>query len=129
MILDSNVIIRFLRNDVAKQTKLASDFINKVDSGEEKGEISILVLDEIIYVLGTYYHIERSDFIPALVKILAIRGIEIIETKKENIIVILNKMIGNKIDFTDYYLAAISKDKGILSFDEDLKKLMSKQVE
>ena len=117
MIIDSNVIIHFLRNDVPAQRALTNDFFKKIDEGKEKGEISILVINEVIWALGTQYKIERSDFISKLIRILVTKNIEIIEAKKEMIGEILKKMIGNKIDFTDYYLIAISVDKGIFSFE------------
>lgn len=122
MIVDSNVIIHFLRNDVPSQVALAKGFFQKVEDGKQKGEISILVLDEVIWALGQQYKISRSIFLPALAKILAIRGIEVIEIKKELISNIFEKMVANKIDFTDLYLMEIAKEDEIFTFDRDFKK-------
>lgn len=126
MLIDSNVIIHLFRKDIPHQEKTARDFLKKIEAGVEEGNISILVLDEIIHVLGEFYGIERSEFIPNLIKILTIKNIEVVETKKESIIQILEKMIGNKIDFTDYYLATIAPKGQIFSFDQDFKKLQFK---
>ena len=123
MILDSNVIIRLLHRSVPSQTKLAEEFFKKIEAGQKTGEISILVIDETIYVLSAYYKIQRSDFIPDLIKILSIKGVSVIEAKKEVIMEILNKMVGNNIDFTDYYLVSLRPKSDILSFDNDLKKI------
>lgn len=123
MIIDSNVIIHFLHGDIPLQLAKAVEFFKKVENEKEEGEISILVINETIWALGSQYELERSDFIPKLQRILSMKGISIIEEKKEKIMDILSKMIGNKIDFTDYYLAAISKDNNIFSFDKDFKKM------
>lgn len=129
MIVDSNVIIRLLRNDVPGQTRRAAVFFKKVEKGEEKASISILVLDEIIWGLGQFYEIKREDFLPKIIRILSLKGIEVIELKKDKIVEILMEMIVSKIDFTDLYLMAIAKSDEIFSFDTDFKKMMSKQVE
>jgi len=102
---------------------LAKKFFKKVHDGSEKAEISILVVDEVIYVLNRFYQIERSNFIPELLKIFSMRGISILEINKDIIIEILNKMIGNKIDFTDYYLASLAPKSQIFTFDRDFKKI------
>ena len=123
MIIDSNIIIHFLRGDVPGQFSRTVEFFHKVENDTGKGEISILVMNEIIWALGSQYKQERSNFIPSLIKILTLKGISIIETKKDLIIEILKKMIGNKIDFTDYYLSSLAPKSQIFSFDEDFKKL------
>ena len=128
MVVDSNVIIRFIVEDNRKQFLKASEFILKVESRTEKAELSILVMDEIIFILQNYYHLQRSDFMPKLLQLLSMPNFDVLETKKEIISEILEKMVGNKIDFTDYYLAAIAPKNQIFSFDGDFGKIQTKLV-
>lgn len=96
-----------------------------MDIEEEKcvGYISILVVDEIIWVMEQYYGFKRSEYIPKLCQIFALNNVKIIETKKDIILGIFQKMEKTNIDFTDYYLATLANQTPILSFDKDFEKI------
>ena len=113
MVIDTNVILRFLRNDIPSQTILAKTFFHNVELGKESGEISILVIDETIWGLGQAYKIKRHIFLPQLIKILSYKGISVIEMKKEIVSEILETMVEKNIDFTDLYLKAVAKENKI----------------
>ena len=122
-IVDSNIFLRFLLRDVEHQYIKAKEFFNQIEKGMFVGEVSILVIDEVIWALGKYYHVERKRFVPEVKKILSLRNIKIIESKKDLIFSILDRLSNSKIDFTDFYLSKIAGDKEILSFDKDFLKL------
>ncbi|MEK7526131.1 MAG: PIN domain-containing protein [Patescibacteria group bacterium] len=87
--------------------------------------ISILVIDETLWALGKFYGIEEAVFIPELLKILSLRNIRVIEINKSVVIRILEKMLSEKIDFTDLYLLNVSEGNKIVTFDKKLLKLAS----
>lgn len=123
IILDTNVLVRYLLADIPEQYQQATEIFIKIEKGEIYGLISILVLDELIWVLESYYSFKRKDYIPSILKILYNKEIKIIETKKEVVIQVLEGMKKTNIDFTDIYLAEIAEERPIASFDTDFEKL------
>lgn len=122
-VLDTNVFIRHLVGDVPEQTEKAREIFNDIEGGKISGFVSILVINEFIWILEKYYGFTRNLYIPKLLKLLVIRNLKIIETKKELIIAILETMQKRKFDFTDVYLALTTKKEQLVSFDKDFGKL------
>lgn len=120
--IDTNIIIRFLIKDVAKQFEEAKSFFEKIEKGKIKGVISVLVINETIWVLENYYELERTIYIPQLLQLLALKNIVIKEIKKKVVIEVLEEMMKFTLDFTDLYLIKTKEEGEILSFDKDLKK-------
>lgn len=122
-ILDTNIFARLIVKDVSSQLETSRQLFKEIEKGKIKGWVSILVIDELIWVLENYYHIERSLYLPQILNLLALKDISIIEVKKTIIVEILRKMGTTKIDFTDLYLVETAGDKKIVSFDKDLQKI------
>ena len=122
VIFDTNVILRYLVKDSPTQLVQAQKYIEKIEQGKLKGLISILVVNEAAWVLEKYYDLEKEEYIPLLLKLLALKNFKITEVKKDVIIKALELMLKRNIDFTDAYLLCIKGDKEIFSFDEDLNK-------
>lgn len=121
--IDSNVIIRLYIKNVEKQVLQAQKLIKSIEEKKQYGLLSVLVINEIIWILENYYDLERKEFMPWILKLLALKNIKIVEVKKELIIKILEKMQTQKFDFTDIYLAHIAGPKNIFSFDRDFEKI------
>lgn len=123
-VLDTNIFIRFLIKDNKPQFEKAKKIFTGIEEEKICGRVSILVLNETIWVLEHYYELKRSIYIPQLLSLFALRNIKIIEVKKSLIVRTLQKMIKVKYDFTDLYLSAISLKEKIFSFDRDLSKIV-----
>jgi len=121
-IFDTNVILRYFVKDSPTQLLQAQKYIEEIEQGKLKAVISILVINEAAWVLEKYYDLEKEEYIPLLLKLLALKNFKITEVKKDVIIRALELMLKRNIDFTDAYLLCIKGDKQILSFDEDLNK-------
>lgn len=119
--LDTNIFLRHLLQDIPGQSEQASAIISNIEEGKITGFLSILVLNELIWILERYYKIDRKIFLNKILSLIHLEYLKIIETKKEIIIKSLNKMKEKKIDFTDVYLSQIALKSEILSFDKDLK--------
>lgn len=122
--IDSNVFIRFLTRDIKGLYLKASRLIKEVEESKAVGIVSILVINEVLWILENYYSLKREVFINELVKILSLKNIKILEIKKQILFSILETMIRTKIDFTDYYLAEVAGKNKIVSFDKDIKKMI-----
>lgn len=121
--LDTNVILRYLLGDIPDQFQEAKKIIEAIENGNTTGFLSILVVNELIWILENYYHIKQNVYIPKLLKLLLIDRIKIMEVKKDILTKILERMQKQKIDFTDLYLAHIAPIEQIMSFDQDFKKI------
>lgn len=124
-IIDTNIFLRHLLQDVPEQSQLATEFIRDMENGRVTGLVSILVINELIWIIEKYYQLKRSAYIPKLVQLLLIDQLKVIETKKETIVGVLQVMRRRKIDFTDIYLNQIAKSGQIFSFDKDIRKLQN----
>lgn len=123
-ILDTNIFVRFLIKDIPSQFEKAQKVFEKIEKGKIKGLVSILVMDELIWILENYYEIKKEIYIPRILTLLALKNLRIMETKKELVIKILKIMEKQKIDFTDVYLSQIASSRKIISFDKGLAKLI-----
>lgn len=123
--IDSNIFIRFLTQDIKGLYLKASKLIKEVEENKAIGIVSILVVNEVLWILENYYSLKREIFINELMKILSLKNIKILEVRKKILFNILEAMIHTKIDFTDYYLAEVAGKDKIVSFDRDIKKMLN----
>lgn len=123
VLLDTNIFIRFFIKDIEDQFLKSFKIFEKIEKGELEGLVSILVINEIIWIMENYYELKREVYIPELLKLLALKKMKIVEVSKNLVIKILQLMQDRKIDFTDFYLSEISDTKQVLSFDKDFEKL------
>lgn len=122
-VLDTNIFLRFLIKDNKLQFEKAKKIFTGIEKGEISGQVSILVLNEIIWVLENYYELKRSIYIPQLLSLFALKNMKIIEVKKSLITGILQKMMKVKYDFTDLYLSETTSKENIYSFDKDFDRI------
>src|SRR3989344_6972306 len=116
VILDRNIIVRFFVQDIEDQFQTARNIFTRIEKGELLGFVSVLVINEIIWILDSYYEIERKVYIPLLLNILALKNIKILEIGKEVIMKVLERMEKQKVDFTDIYLFQVAGSREIFSF-------------
>lgn len=121
IVIDTNVFIRYLVKDNEEQFQFAKKIFKEIESKKTKAFVSILVINEIIWVLENYYEIKREDYLPKLITLFSLKNFQIIEIAKKKLIEIFEMMLKKNIDFTDIYLLnSFSKEK-IVSFDKDLR--------
>ena len=115
IIFDTNVIVRYFVKDPPFQLIQAQRYIEKIEQGKLKGLLSVLVINEIVWVLEKYYSLKRAIYVPLLLKLLALKNIRIIEVKKNLIVEALELMFSRNVDFTDAYLFCSKGDRKIFS--------------
>ena len=125
IILDTNILLRHFLGDIPDQSQKATKIITELEESQTIGFLSILVINELIWILKRFYHLPRKTYVPQILKILQINNIKILEIKKGLLIKILQTMKKREIDFTDVYLAEIANNRTIVSCDKDLQKLQS----
>lgn len=121
--IDTNIFIRFLVKDVPFQLKESKDIFNQIKEEKLNGFISILVINESIWILENYYKLKREDYLPDFLKLLSLPKIAIEEIEKNLLITILSYYKRTRLDFTDVYLFYTADNRKIVSFDKDFEKL------
>lgn len=123
-LIDTNIILRLLLSDVKEQAIVSENIFRKINKGEIKGILSILIINEAINVLTNFYKAPKESIINSILEIVSIKNIEILEIDKKELIQILNNSLKWGVDFADSYLIWIEKkmDLNIFSFDKKLLK-------
>ena len=127
LFLDSNIFIRLIAADVPEQSEKSRLVLGDIEKGKTSGKVSVLVVNEVIWILENFYNLKREVYLAQLLKLFAIKDLMIIEAKKQLVIRVLKKMLTNSFDFTDNYLSEIATSKTIFSFDKDFEKLFGKK--
>lgn len=122
VVLDTNIFIRYLVKDVKSQFLQAKKIFEDIEKEKTGALVSILVVNEIIWIMEKYYELDRKIYIPKLIQILLLKNIEIIEIDKNQLFVILQAILKTNLDFTDLYLLLTQDKEKIISFDKILKK-------
>jgi predicted nucleic-acid-binding protein len=122
--LDTNVIIRYLVQDDAKQAALATDLIERQLSAETPGVLSNVVLCEIVWVLEDCYHLPRPRVSEILQGLFSARQIALEDTQRAW--QALRALQRQAIDFSDALIGLIAQGLGCthtVTFDKDAAKL------
>ncbi len=117
IILDTNMILRYLLNDNKEMADEAEKVIKQGNVG-----VTIEIIAEVVYVLKRVYSIERDSIKISLLNFL----LEVQADEKEVIKVGLEIYGKQNLDFVDCILYAYNRVKGyeIKTFDKKLKKLL-----
>jgi predicted nucleic-acid-binding protein len=123
VLLDTNVLIRFLTGDKNKKYRKLYSFFESLESGEMRVELKLIVLFQVIYVLKSFYKIPKKEIVDGLAELLRYKGIAIKE--KKIVQRTLELWREKNVEIVDCYLAAnLEKDAQniIYSYDRDFDK-------
>ncbi len=111
ILIDANVILRYLLNDVEEMAKKSAEIINA-------GAFTLPeVIAEVIYVLKSVYKVSREEISEAILKIL-----NEIEVEHKNIVIESVKIFSEtNLDFVDCILIAYNRIENVKIFSFDKK--------
>lgn len=114
-LIDTNVIVRFLTRDDPKLTKKAEKILKNAESGQL--EIPDFILTEIVWLLLSYYKIEKEEVIEKLEGMLAFDKFKLNRKVLREAVDIYRD---NNISFVDAYLLAKGEQNNqkVISFDK-----------
>lgn len=125
MIIDTDVIIRYLTNDDHKKSKRFATFLQ---SGQ-KGQITDVTFAEVYWTCISFYKLNKENVILILESLInksaIISNIDVLSKT-------IDILRDHAISFIDAYESATSllSDKTILSFDHDFDKIVGiKRIE
>jgi predicted nucleic-acid-binding protein len=120
--LDTNVLVRYLTADDAKQTALAEKLLEQASERDQPLFIPVLVLCELVWVLARSYGQAKAQIIDVIEHILEAEQFRI-----EGDLIVrrsLDAFRGGKADFADYLIGEICRKAGCedcVTFDRGLK--------
>lgn len=124
-LLDTNVLVRFLTSDEDPKYSNVYAFFRSLEQGETSAELKIIVFFQTLFVLKSFYNIDKISICEALQLLLDYKGIKIRE--KKVVRHALELWHDNNIEIVDCYLIAClegtpknfiySYDRGFDRFD------------
>jgi len=125
--IDTNVILRFLID--GNQNKKLIDFFKKIESGEKEIRCIDMVFFQVIFVLKSFYKIEKKEIIKEMRKLLCFKGLKMKD--KQTIERTIDLWEKHPDDIIDCYIVACMEKDGtseIYSFDRKIERLGVKRV-
>ena len=122
--VDTNIFLRLMINDDPQKADACAAIFRNAIAGRENLFTTDMVIAEIVWVLESFYGLDRKDICEKVEKILNTRNLNI--SNRETI---LNALIAYKeknIDYIDAYNACALRDQGInevYSFDRHYDRL------
>ncbi len=123
LILDTNVILRFLLKDISELYQRAEQVFQLVENDKLEVLLSDLVLSECIWVLEKFYKVPRQQISQNLLVFLQAKGV-ITETPKLVLEKGLSTWSKSSLDWTDALLVAKSThgNTKLITFDQEIRK-------
>lgn len=107
--LDTNVIVRYIMQDDAKQSPKANALIETL-TPETPGFVSIVSIVELVWVLGSCYDLKREQVAQALDALL--RTKEIVMDRADLVVKALRVFSGSTADFADCVIERMAEGAG-----------------
>lgn len=120
VLLDANVIIRFLTRDYEEHYLKSVEIFRDIENGKIEAMLLDFILAEVIYVLKRIYKHTKNDISSALKRLLLYKYLY---TENKLITFEALEIYADKnIDFADAMLCAKQRLEGfeIVSFDKDI---------
>ena len=122
--VDTNVIIRFLTNDIPQKADACEEVFKKAVEKKEIIFTTDTVIAEIVWVLESFYELQKEEIQSKVEKILNTPNL--VCPNKDLILRALALYREKNIDYIDAYNALILKEKGVdelYSYDKDYDRI------
>lgn len=125
IIIDANVIIRFLLADHPKLSSAAKSIFLRAQNGELKIYLDEVIVAEVVWMLSSFYKIKRKEIGEKLEKLISQDWI--INSKKDLLLQSLSLFMSRNLDYIDCWIYTVARETklSLETFDKDLKKLKS----
>lgn len=125
VLIDTNILLRFFLEADSDHGKKAISLVEEIRQGKVKGMVTLLVINEYVWVIQKFYKMKKNDFVPLFINFLNIPGISVLEYSDKFVKKVLSFYQGHNLDLIDCYLHHISelKQLSVASFDRDFEKL------
>ncbi|MFA6033340.1 MAG: PIN domain-containing protein [Myxococcota bacterium] len=121
--LDTNALVRFLVRDDEKQAQAVRRIISEAEGSGTSLFVSLLVLLETVWVLGSTYGFDRDTIVRALDAITALRGLELED--RESVCELCQVAGTQPAGIPDLLIGIVARSRGcenVLTFDQKAAK-------
>lgn len=120
--LDTNVLLRYFTRDNEELAQRALALLRRVENGEERVEVSLIVVFEVVFTLERYYKMPRVRIFGLFEPVLSLRGLRL--PGKPLVLDALDRyaVASRQVSFADIYNALYAQSQGmteIYSWDKD----------
>ena len=121
-LLDTNVLLRFLRGDDARHSPAARTLFSDACDGKCVLILTEVAVAEAVWVLDSFYQTSREQIAEGLSKVILSAGVRCV--KQNEMLDALQRFASTKCDFLDCYLAALAAASGdhVATFDKDFER-------
>lgn len=122
--IDTNILVRHLTGDPPRQARSASSFLAE----PQELLLTDLVAAEVVYLLESFYEVDRPRVAELLRAILGFRSIVVLDTSL--LLRALELYEVHRLDFADAYLVASAESSGVgavASFDRSVDRVATVQ--
>lgn len=122
LILDTNVILRYLANDVPKKADYCEKLFRDAEAGKVKLFLSDICVAELVWTLKSYFHLDNEDIYGKITAIINTPGFHF--SDESLIMDAMRRFKDKNVDFADAYTASLAARDGmkISSYDRDYRK-------
>ena len=122
-LLDANVVLRFVLGYPEAQHSKTRSLLEAAERDELRLRLRAVILAECVYVLASFYELDRAEVAAELRRVIILPGIETAQT--DVLLAALDHFGRSRLDFADCYLGAIAQatSAGVASFDKDFKRM------
>jgi len=126
-ILDTNLLVRFLRNDHPRMSPAAAELFDQSVAGKVELYLDTTILAEATFVLTSFYKQDRVEVAEALRDLVT--GCRLKVPQTEVALNALDRFKAEPVDFPDALVAALAANQGvpIASFDRDFDRFKDVQ--
>lgn len=120
--LDTNVLVRYIMQDDAKQAKLATKFVESLND-ESPGFVSLVSIVELSWILEAAFNLSRSQIVSVFQNLMAVGAFKL---ERASVVAGAVRAYGEgKADLADYLIERSSAQAGCertMTFDKDAAK-------
>ena len=117
-VIDTNLLVRYLTEDDAAKANDVRRLLVRAGKGEVRLLVPSVVIAELVWVLQSYYKLERQEIGPLLHAILHTRGLEVGD--KALVADAVAVYLDTSMDFIDAWVVAFARAadvRSIYTFD------------
>jgi len=122
--VDANVILRFITGDPPEMALKAKTLFEAADRGEVTLALDEIIVAEVVWVLHSFYKIEKDKIKQVMQTFIANKGIEMAD--KTGALLALTLFADQNVDFADALVSMhVNRDgvSGIFTFDRHFDRL------
>ena len=121
-LVDTNVLLRFLTGQPARQAEASKRLFEAAAAGTISLDVSPVIVAEAMYTLVSFYKVDRIEAAVKVAALLRRRGVKVRDA--DQVFGALERLQKANVGFADAFLAAGGAEQGVpvATFDRDLVK-------